>query len=242
MNGTDDDHRRTGEAIRAALRPGERLREHSRILRSPGLEEAPPSAADRLSLYHPFAGFGKAAQEDGLGLALLSVAVGEQPDDTRGQEAIAKDRALRKYGRTFCGVWNSQAGQLLSALKRHANLDDGDPVGWAALTDQRLVVFAERASRPHPLLGLVVALFGLVKALVELARPAAPPPRRAFAGPVFPVFECAAGAVAASAAPAIEHLPRVVLWFADQSWVVVSLGAQPEGARMTDALRWDAPR
>ncbi|MBB4743399.1 hypothetical protein BJY16_006858 [Actinoplanes octamycinicus] len=230
----DDDHRRAGDAIRAALRPGERLREHSRILRSPGLDEAPPTAGDRLSAMNPFAGFGQVARADGLGYALLSVALGEPPDDSRGQRAIEKDRALRKYGRTFCGVPGSGAGHLLEALRR-------DSPAWAALTDQRLVVFAEPGPRPPA--GPVSAFLDLVKATVEvgeaLFRQPAP---RAFTGPVSAVFECAAGAVAASPAPPVDRLPRVVLWFADQSWLVVSLGAGPAGARLTEALLWGAAR
>src|SRR3954452_11285792 len=95
------DHRRAGEAILAALAPGERLIAHSMLLRSPGLEEPPPSGGDVLNTLNPFAGFTRAAREKGTGWAVFATALGIPQEDYSPSTLIGKEQLARKYGHIF---------------------------------------------------------------------------------------------------------------------------------------------
>ncbi|TWG23634.1 hypothetical protein FHX34_102183 [Actinoplanes teichomyceticus] len=253
-NVSEDDHGPAGEAIRAALRPGERLREHSHLLRSPGLEQAPPGSAAMLNAFNPFAGFGRAARDEGVGKAVLGTAFGLTQQEYSPSELMAKDRLLRTYGQTFCGVPDSEAGRLLAALRRHANVEIGARPAWVALTDQRLVVLADPApgpeELPHAHRPLRVLLHFAGRLAVSLWRLVSRTPRRerpqqryGYSGAALsPIFECPATTVVTSPAPPAGPMPRVALTFADRSWLVVSLGTGAAAARLAAALGPDVPR
>jgi hypothetical protein len=240
----DDDHRRAGEAIRAALRPGERLLTHSPLLRSPGLEEPPPTTADALNTFNPFAGFSRAAREKGTGWAVFATALGVPQEDYSPSELMAKDKVARRFGHIFCGVADSEAGRLFAALKRHVSVDYGDRPAWVARTDQRLLVFTDPNPGPgfqhsgKPLRDLVRLGLRAGRYLVKTVRdPLAAPEHNRFSGSVLAIYECPPGVVAAVPAPPVENKPRVMLWFADQSWLVVSFGDGPPAERMSAALQ-----
>ncbi|KUL28846.1 hypothetical protein [Actinoplanes awajinensis] len=245
MAALTDDHRRAGQAIRAMLRPGERLLTHSLLLRSPGLEEPPPTSGDVLNTLNPFAGFTKAAREKGGGWAVFATALGIPQQDYDPSTLIGKAQLARRYGHIFCGVKNSEAGRLLDVLNEHATMDYGHRPAWIACTDQRVTVFADPipASGSHytpgqPLRQLLRIGVSLGTSLWKLVSNTQDPDERSgFSGSVLPVFELRPGAVAAVAAPPVEHMPRVMLWFTDQSWLIVSFGLGEPADHMTATLQ-----
>ncbi|MEV6349429.1 hypothetical protein [Actinoplanes sp. NPDC051851] len=241
----DHDHRWAGEVIRAALRPGERLLEHSLLLRSPGVEEPPPTAGEVLNAFNPFAGFTETARSDGVGLALLQTAFGLTPSRYDMASIMANDKIAARYGYVFCGVAESEAGRLRAAIVRHATMDHGHRAAYLARTDQRVVLFADPVPAPgdhpdpdRPLLEMLLLPLRLAIGLWDAATNQPEPTARArFSGSLRPVFECPPTAIAAAPAPPLEHMPRATLWFADRSWMVVSLGTGDPAARMYAALQ-----